>query len=615
MTTIAFTGASGSIVFAGDAVRIDDSYRANWGSRAELSDAIAGGLVPVDGLTYYAEGLAYLGQSGATTIGDLPGLVPAGMWTPEHWGDTTVPNCTAVVDAASLAAATAGQPLWFEGRDYRGSFKARSGGVWFGVIGQTQLRVHVGAPGSANALYHNVTPGDGILTDFMASGFILNGMNESNVGECAFLTYGFQNIRFEDCIFTNGETYGFGAQSRPGSSRTENQDRLFMARCGFVDNGLGATEFDGLDVKYGTNMHFVDCWATGNGDSGFNIRGTAAISGLRSWGNGTDNILLQATDLAAGYPSHFQLSGVFSGETIAGPGLRIQSAGLNNTNVTGTIEATGATGANIEISGLGQTTGVLSVNAHDGLAEGVRIAGDYVGQLLIKGRIADNAGDGCRTAGKNCVVDAVITGNGGVGYREESGSDNNVLAITSIVSGNGTDMSARVGAQADDGWFSALTKLSMRAFPGHATSLDVEIDGAGAFAALRTTGAAASVGLRAITRGNGSFDVFHQNGVRQLFAAVSGSSSAVNYPRTVNAATGNPVLFQAAGSDANVGADFRSQGAGVAALVSGGGTRQVQVSNTGVGFFGTAPVAKPAGIAVSAAGIHAALVSLGLIAP
>lgn len=32
-----------------------------------------------------------------------------------------------------------------------------------------------------------------------------------------------------------------------------------------------------------------------------------------------------------------------------------------------------------------------------------------------------------------------------------------------------------------------------------------------------------------------------------------------------------------------------------------------------VGFFGTVPVAKPTGVAVSAAGIHAALVSLGLI--
>lgn len=35
---------------------------------------------------------------------------------------------------------------------------------------------------------------------------------------------------------------------------------------------------------------------------------------------------------------------------------------------------------------------------------------------------------------------------------------------------------------------------------------------------------------------------------------------------------------------------------------------------TTVGFYGTAPIAKQTGVAVSAAGVHAALVALGLIA-
>lgn len=35
---------------------------------------------------------------------------------------------------------------------------------------------------------------------------------------------------------------------------------------------------------------------------------------------------------------------------------------------------------------------------------------------------------------------------------------------------------------------------------------------------------------------------------------------------------------------------------------------------TTVGFYGTAPIAKQTGVAVDAAGIHAALVALGLIA-
>jgi hypothetical protein len=43
------------------------------------------------------------------------------------------------------------------------------------------------------------------------------------------------------------------------------------------------------------------------------------------------------------------------------------------------------------------------------------------------------------------------------------------------------------------------------------------------------------------------------------------------------------------------------------------GTTRVKADATGLGFFGAAPVAKPTGVPVTAAGIHAALVSLGLI--
>ena len=44
--------------------------------------------------------------------------------------------------------------------------------------------------------------------------------------------------------------------------------------------------------------------------------------------------------------------------------------------------------------------------------------------------------------------------------------------------------------------------------------------------------------------------------------------------------------------------------------------QDVQAGNTvgTVGFYGTTPVVKPTSVAVSAAGIHAALVTLGLIA-
>lgn len=48
------------------------------------------------------------------------------------------------------------------------------------------------------------------------------------------------------------------------------------------------------------------------------------------------------------------------------------------------------------------------------------------------------------------------------------------------------------------------------------------------------------------------------------------------------------------------------------AVLGGGG--EIIVNDTGLGFFGATAAAQPTGVAVNAAGIHAALVTLGLIA-
>jgi hypothetical protein len=64
----------------------DDLLPLEFASRAALVAAVAGGLVIVPGVTYRAGGLAYRGQTGATAIADLPGLVPNGDVTPSHFG-------------------------------------------------------------------------------------------------------------------------------------------------------------------------------------------------------------------------------------------------------------------------------------------------------------------------------------------------------------------------------------------------------------------------------------------------------------------------------------------------------------------------------------------------
>lgn len=115
-------------------------------------------------------------------------------------------------------------------------------------------------------------------------------------------------------------------------------------------------------------------------------------------------------------------------------------------------------------------------------------------------------------------------------------------------------------------------------------------------------------------RAKGSGGVtLRSNGPRALRA--ENPVSAVNYLTVYGSITGQPVNLKPAGTDTNVGIEIAAKGSGIVSLGSGAGAKQVQASATGIGFYETAPIAKPTGVAVSAAGIHAALVSLGLIAP
>ena len=78
----------------------------------------------------------------------------------------------------------------------------------------------------------------------------------------------------------------------------------------------------------------------------------------------------------------------------------------------------------------------------------------------------------------------------------------------------------------------------------------------------------------------------------------------VNYITLEGATAGNPISVSAHGSDTNITLILDGKGTGGVQLGSGGGR---------VGFYGTTPIALQTGVAVSAAGIHAALVNLGLI--
>ena len=84
--------------------------------------------------------------------------------------------------------------------------------------------------------------------------------------------------------------------------------------------------------------------------------------------------------------------------------------------------------------------------------------------------------------------------------------------------------------------------------------------------------------------------------------------------RNVDSSATVPNILPAV-SDLDTGIGHRTANVGV---LIGGALNCMEFANIaaapGVGFFGTAAVVKPTGVAVSAAGVHAALVTLGLIA-
>jgi hypothetical protein len=114
--------------------------------------------------------------------------------------------------------------------------------------------------------------------------------------------------------------------------------------------------------------------------------------------------------------------------------------------------------------------------------------------------------------------------------------------------------------------------------------------------------------------------VFVNNGIVVRMGAVDlfhvlTAASLVNSFVFAASATGKPLIIRpGASGDSNIPIVLRGKGASSAAIQGSDGVNRVAANSTGLGFFNTAPVARPTGVAVTAEGIHAALVTLGLIA-
>jgi hypothetical protein len=104
---------------ATDAVAAAEKFR-NFATWADAIAALAGGWVPASGALVTIAGLAFMGKTGATAIGLLPGLVPFGnMIESRHFGDNAVPGTTnflASINAAiTYVLSLGGGQVWIIG--------------------------------------------------------------------------------------------------------------------------------------------------------------------------------------------------------------------------------------------------------------------------------------------------------------------------------------------------------------------------------------------------------------------------------------------------------------------------------------------------------------------
>jgi hypothetical protein len=465
-------------------------------------------------------------------------------------------------DRASLQAAinSGAKKLYWPAGTYMVSSRLIpvSGQEWVGGIGATTIKLTAGAASNADLIARNANGLEGSLDDFSMTGFVL----DASVKDTAFLVYGCSRLRFTDVVFRNGGTYGFGAQARPGFTVALAQDDIWFERCGFENNGQDGS-FDGLDIKYCTNTHLVSCWSTGNTDAGFNLRGSGiSLVSCNSLADGV-GIRIQATDLAGSNATRAKLSGCTVRNAV-GVGIQIQASTLNETFIDASsclASSNGTTG--FEFSGAGLIRGTISgftsvLNA----GPGVNIMGNTIGGVVFSGGVVQSNGtDGISTSGQNAIFDAVrIIGNTGTGYRESGSANNNYLATSCVISGNGTDIGTRVGTESDDGFLSVRAANNIRVFPG--TSAGLELQAAAGFANVVAVGDAASIDLRLITKGNGNVSLFKDNGSRQIADFREAGSATVNYPDFIASLTNTPVQINASGGDTNIDLQLTPKGTG-----------------------------------------------------
>lgn len=390
-------------------------------TRAALVQAVASGLSLADGITVTAAGLSYIAQAGATAIPDLPGLVPDGDVTPDHWVENTTPGTTDMASALLLAAAysvdvhlfantyrvSGGPHVLPTGRVFHG--KGWTNGYGGGITRGSHILVDkvtagdifqiTGASSSfadrARIAFHDIafsTVSARILTDL--TGITVNLFNLTNTFLCEWHNCLFGDLNVTKCITGTGSNNAvrvLGGQAtsigdgRAGFAPITGQFTYgnFVDFTLISDSELHDVVIElcgGIAVTLGNNCKAINCWNELAG-TGYLITGRNAV-------------------VDGGSCRLHRRNGVLSAAAANGWTVPVAVADNNYANATGTANDTfafrvGTTNTKFKIRNIDATSQALS--AHPTKTEGQSLIslGDANSSGIIENiEIADPATGG-----------------------------------------------------------------------------------------------------------------------------------------------------------------------------------------------------------------------------
>ena len=216
-----------------------------------------------------------------------------------------------------------------------------------------------------------------------------------------------------------------------------------------------------------------------------------------------------------------------------------------------------------------------------------------VGNVVAKNNGPYNIGIRLMTGSADVVVDGNITQNSNGLDIVVEGSDASGIAIGLNHSSSGT------------------ISHGLQAITVAGANTGIQVISQGGLAIMRASTSLTSGIAKLALRSAGTGDIEIQGGDALPRLGIKGTTGT-SYPEFLAGSGG--IVYRPAGTDTNVDSIIDGKGNAGGKLRDGTGAIKVEWGTTGLSFFGGAEVAKPTGVAVTAAGIHAALVSLGLIA-